>query len=147
VVNLGSITALPSGKQITPNEKIGFTVVWRHLLQRPEPGSSSPSGFAGEKASVPRYIPFKGNFPQMEIDSSFLLIVKLICACCEKHTDNTEKYEEPKNHSITAARETAVLVAFFHKFLLCTHNILSFSPPAPSLLLLLLIWVSMGGGN
>lgn len=77
-LNLGSITALPSGKQITPNKKIGFSVVWRYLLQRPKHWLRPSLGLRmGENSGVPRRIPFKENFPQMEIDSSFFADCKI----------------------------------------------------------------------
>lgn len=95
VLNLGSITALPSGKQITPNEKIGFSVVWRYLLQRPKPRLPLSLGLCMGKILVsPDAFLLKKIFPN---GNRFIVFAdyKINCACCKKK--NKQKLKQKNN--------------------------------------------------
>lgn len=125
VRNLGSVTTLPSGKQIAPNEKIGFSVVWRYLLQRPERRLQLSPGLRMGKTGVPRCILFKENFPRMEIDSSFLLIIKLIRARCKKKDMQTVQRNMKKRLEGTQSHQPewlSLCCMVFPELLLCTHT-------------------------
>lgn len=100
VLNLGSITALPSGKQITPNEKIGFSVVWRYLLQRPACRLPLPRALHGETSGVPSCILVREKCPRMERDALVFAGCKLnMCPLSKQNKETHTRTEKPNQHA------------------------------------------------
>lgn len=111
-------------------------------------GSIPALGFVwGKNSGVPRRIPFKEKFSQMEIELSwvfffffFLLIKKLIRVGC-KNAGNTEKYEQ-KARTFTRRSNFCYLgVLPFQRFLPGMHTYkftFSFSTRPPTMLSLII---------